>query len=141
VRLIALLSALAAAFALAELAAAADRGTLTVHTSRYGSILVDGHGFALYGFTRDAKGRSACSGPCAAVWPPYLAREPKPGVGAKPLLLGTIRRSDGSLQGTYAGRPLYYSIGDRSPGQILCQDVEEYGGVWVVVRADGRLVR
>lgn len=41
---------------------------------------------------------------------------------------------------TYAGRPLYYYV-DRRPGQILCQDVFEFGGRWLVVRGDGRLVR
>jgi hypothetical protein len=43
---------------------------------------------------------------------------------------------------TYAGRPrYYYDVGDRSSGRILFQNVAVYGGLWVVVRADGRLVR
>jgi predicted lipoprotein with Yx(FWY)xxD motif len=41
------------------------------------------------------------------------------------------------LQATYAGRPLYYYVGDRKPGQILCQGVREYGGRWRVVRPTG----
>ena len=55
-------------------------------------------------------------------------------------LLGTARRSDGRRQVTYAGRPLYYYVGDRASGQILCQDVVEYGGRWLVVRPSGRPV-
>ena len=55
--------------------------------------------------------------------------------------LGTIRRADGRIQVTYAGRPLYYYVGDRRPGQILCQDVEEFGGLWLVVRPSGAPVR
>jgi predicted lipoprotein with Yx(FWY)xxD motif len=55
--------------------------------------------------------------------------------------LGTTRRADGTLQATYGGRPLYYYVGDRRPGQVLCQNVVEYGGRWLVLRADGRLVR
>jgi predicted lipoprotein with Yx(FWY)xxD motif len=51
-----------------------------------------------------------------------------------------IRRSGGRLQATYFGRPLYYYVGDRRPGQILCQNVTEFGGVWRVVRPTGRLV-
>jgi hypothetical protein len=31
-------------------------------------------------------------------------------------------------------------IGDRKPGQILCQNVKEFGGVWRVVRPDGSLL-
>jgi len=56
-------------------------------------------------------------------------------------LVGTTRRADGSLQVTYAGRPLYYYVGDRRPGQILCQNVPEFGGLWLVLRGDGSLVR
>ena len=123
--------ALLAAFVLATPA-----HTVAVHQSRYGSILFDGRGFVLYAFTKDAQGRSECSGACAAVWPPYLASRPVAGK-----LLGTARRSDGKLQVTYAGRPLYYYVGDRSPRQILCQNVSEYGGLWLVVRGDGSLVR
>jgi predicted lipoprotein with Yx(FWY)xxD motif len=66
---------------------------------------------------------------------------PAAGEGANDSLLATIRRSDGSLQATYAGRPLYYYIGDKRPGQILCQGVTLFGGLWLVERADGRQVR
>jgi hypothetical protein len=42
---------------------------------------------------------------------------------------------------TYAGRPLYYYVGDRRPGPILCQSVAEFGGDRLVVRPSGALVR
>jgi hypothetical protein len=32
-------------------------------------------------------------------------------------------------------------VGDTKPGQILCQDVFEYGGRWLIVRPSGKLVR
>ena len=67
--------------------------------------------------------------------------EAEGGSRARSSLLGTTRRGDGSVQVTYAGRPLYYYVGDRKPGQILCQNVEEYGGLWLVVRGNGKLVR
>ena len=118
------------------------RSTLTVRDSRFGRILFDGKGFALYAFTRDPKGKSACKGACAAAWPPYLvAKAARAGAGTQARLLGTTRRADGKLQVTYAGRPLYYYIGERQPGQILCQNVEEYGGLWLVARPNGTLVR
>jgi len=44
------------------------------------------------------------------------------------------------LQVTYHGHPLYYYVGDRIPGQILCQNVEEFGGHWWVVSPDGRAI-
>jgi predicted lipoprotein with Yx(FWY)xxD motif len=116
--------------------------TVTVHPSAYGRVLFDGRGFALYAFTRDPRGRSTCSGPCAKAWPPYLAPSGvRGGAGAKAGLVGTIRRADGSRQVTYAGLPLYYYVGDRKSGQILCQNVAEFGGTWLVVRASGAPAR
>ena len=118
------------------------RSTLRVRDSAYGRILFDGRGFVLYGFTADKKRRSVCNGACAAAWPPYLVKgTPRAGGGVKQSLLGTIRRADGKRQLTYAGRPLYYYVGDRRPGQILCQDVSEFGGDWLVVRPSGAFVR
>ena len=73
---------------------------------------------------------------------PFLTRgKPRAGAGAHASLIGTTRRRDGTTQATYRGRPLYYYVGDRRPGQILCQDVEEYGGHWYVVRPRGTAVR
>jgi predicted lipoprotein with Yx(FWY)xxD motif len=55
--------------------------------------------------------------------------------------VGTIKRAGGRLQATYYGHPLYYYVGDKRPGQILCQNVNEFGGFWRVVRPTGSLVR
>ena len=116
--------------------------TLTVRTSSYGRILFDGRGFALYAFTRDPRGHSVCKGACARAWPPLLVRgRLRAGPGLKRSLLGTTRRAHGSRQGTYAGRPLYYYSGDRKPGQVGCQNVNQFGGRWLVVRPSGQLVR
>jgi predicted lipoprotein with Yx(FWY)xxD motif len=142
VRVIALLVGLSALLVLSQDATAANRGTVTVRSSRYGAALFDGRGFVLYAFTKDARGKSTCSGACAAAWPPYVVKQQaRAGAGVTASLLGTARRADGSLQVSYAGRPLYYYVGDRSPGQILCQNVREYAGLWLLVRANGRLVR
>jgi predicted lipoprotein with Yx(FWY)xxD motif len=109
---------------------------VTVRGSQYGRIVFDGHGYVLYGFTRDGHGPSRCYGACAKAWPPYVVKtRPR---GAR---LGVVRRRNGALQLTYAGRPLYYYVGDRKPGQILCQNVSEYGGLWLVIRPDGTFVR
>ena len=121
---------------------AAPRATVSVRASAYGRILFDSRGFALYAFTKDPRGRSACSGACAVSWPPYLvSQSPRAGLGAAASRLGVTRRADGSRQVTYAGRPLYHYVGDRAPLQILCQNVREFGGLWLVVRPDGTVVR
>ena len=116
--------------------------TLSAKKSQYGPILFDGRGFVLYAFTHDPRGRSTCSGDCATAWPPYLAKgNLRAGTGVKQSLLGTTARANGTKQVTYAGRPLYYYVGDTKPGQILCQNVREFGGLWLVVRAGGAPVR
>jgi predicted lipoprotein with Yx(FWY)xxD motif len=62
--------------------------------------------------------------------------KPQARPGAQSRLLGTTRRSDGRLQLTYGGHPLYYYDAD-SPGRVLCQGVSEFGGLWLVVRSNG----
>ena len=116
--------------------------TLTVKPSAYGRVLFDGRGYVLYALTRDANGRSSCYGACAKVWPVYYARTGlRAGSGVKRSLLGTTKRRDGRRQVTYAGRPLYYWVGDRKAGRIGCQNAAEFGGTWLVVRPSGKLVR
>jgi len=138
--LVALVAALAAAAPAG--AAPGAKASLTVASSDYGRIVFDGRGFALYAFTADRAGRSVCKGACAKAWPPYLVSgAPRAGTGTKQRLLGTIRRVDGSRQLTYAGRPLYYYVGEKQPHLVLCQNVREFGGLWLVVRPGGALVR
>ena len=140
--LLAVLVVAALAVGVASAATDASHSTVTVRSSSYGRILFDGRGFALYTFTRDPRGRSICRGACATAWPPYLVTgKPRAAAGVTPTRVGTTRRADGRLQVTYAGRPLYYYIGDRQPGQVLCQNVREFGGLWLVIRPNGRLVR
>jgi predicted lipoprotein with Yx(FWY)xxD motif len=117
--------------------------TLTVRNTRFGRILFDGRGRALYAFTRDRRGSpSQCYGACARAWPVYFAGGTlRAGNGVKRSLIGTTRRRGGRRQVTYNGWPLYYYVGDRRPGQVLCQNVDEFGGTWLVVRPSGRLVR
>ena len=114
---------------------------MTVGSSDFGHILFDGSNRALYAFTRDPSRKSTCYRACAAAWPPYIARgNLLAGRGATRSLLGTTTRVDGRRQLTCAGKPLYYYVHD-GPGQVLCQNIREYGGLWLVVRPSGHLVR
>ena len=123
--------------------AAKPKPTLVARSSRFGTVLFDGHGRVLYGFTRDPRGgKSTCYGACARAWPVYFKGRLaiRAGKGVKRSLIGTTRRRNGRLQITYNGWPLYYYAHER-PGQILCQNVDEFGGLWLVVRPSGALVR
>jgi predicted lipoprotein with Yx(FWY)xxD motif len=124
-------------------AAQASTQTLTVRSTRYGRVLFDGRGRVLYGFTRDRRGGpSQCYGACAKAWPVYFAKGTtvRAGAGVNRALIGTTRRRDGHRQYTYRGRPLYY-YAHEGPGEVKCQNVSEFGGLWLVVRPDGSLVR
>jgi predicted lipoprotein with Yx(FWY)xxD motif len=105
--------------------------------SQFGTILADGRRQALYLFDKEERGRSECYGDCARAWPPVLTSgRPVAGKGVRKRLLGTTRRRNGKRQVTYRGRPLYYYV-DDAPGRILCHDVFEFGGRWLVVEPDG----
>ena len=125
-----------------DLAPAPDRGMrpgvrVKVVSSDYGRIVADGRGQAVYFFERERGSTPRCYGACATAWPPVLAKgRPRGGAGADPQLVGVTRRRDGRRQVTYAGHPVYYYVGD-SPGRVLCHDVTEFGGRWVVIRPDG----
>jgi predicted lipoprotein with Yx(FWY)xxD motif len=134
-----LLVALAAMAATAPAASGAT--TVKAIHSQFGTVLADGRGQAFYLFDKERSARSECYGACAKAWPPVLTKgAPRAGKGARKRLLGTTRRRDGSRQVTYRGHPLYYYVSD-SPGRILCQNVREFGGLWLVVRPSGRAVR
>jgi len=105
--------------------------------SEFGRIVADGRGQAFYLFDKEDGRRSECYGACADAWPPVLAGgRPVAGKGIDPDLLGTTRRRSGRRQLTYDGRPMYHYIAD-APGRILCHDVVEFGGTWLVLRPDG----
>jgi predicted lipoprotein with Yx(FWY)xxD motif len=108
--------------------------------SDYGRILYDARGQAIYLFTKDARNRTRCFGECAKAWPPvYTTGSPKAVAGVDQRLLGTIRR-EGKLQVTYRGQPLYF-YAHEGPNQVLCQNVNEFGGTWLVVKRSGDAVR
>lgn len=115
--------------------------SLSVASSRYGKIIVDSSGRTLYLFDAERTTEPRCYGPCAAAWPPLsTTTAPVSGSDLSQALIATAPRSDGSLQVTYKGHPLYYYVGDRAPGEIKCQAVFEYGGGWYVLDAQGNKI-
>jgi predicted lipoprotein with Yx(FWY)xxD motif len=105
--------------------------------SQFGTIVGDGRGQAVYLFDREHTKKSECYGDCARAWPPVLSKgRPVAGKGVRKRLLGTTERRGGKRQVTYGGRPLYYYV-DDAPGRVLCHNVFEFGGLWLVVRPDG----
>jgi predicted lipoprotein with Yx(FWY)xxD motif len=110
--------------------------TVELADSPLGPILVDGEGRTLYRFEKDSDGESTCYEACATNWP-ALVGDVEAGDGVDGALLGTAQRTDGTVQVTYAGRPLYYFAGDQAPGDTAGQGVMD---VWYVVAADGAAI-
>jgi len=105
-----------------------------------GKVLVDSEGMTLYYFQKDQKGSGAskCEGACAEAWPPLTTgSEPEAMSGVDASMLGTIERSDGTMQVTYAGWPLYTFVEDKQPGEDNGTDSKAFGASWYPLHPDG----
>ena len=90
-------------------------------------VLVNAAGMTLYTFDKDAGGKSACNGPCAANWPPLMA-----GADAKASGDWTIvTRDDGGKQWAYKGKPVYAWAKDQKPGD---KTGDGFNSVWHVAK-------
>jgi predicted lipoprotein with Yx(FWY)xxD motif len=107
-------------------------------SSSLGNILVDSRGRTLYLFQKDTGTTSTCTGACAAAWPPLtVTGKPTASGNANASMVGTTTRSDGTMQVTYNGHPLYLYIGDTSAGTTAGQGVNAFGALWYVVSPSG----
>ena len=99
-----------------------------------------GRSSPLYSYTADTATTSNCTGACAIGWPPLLTNS-KPAVEG-PLTaasVGTIKRSNGTAQVTYRGKPLYLfayeGIAPQGMGYVATGNgngvkVEEASSTW-----------
>lgn len=118
--------------------------TLSTEASPVGHVLSTATGYTLYDFAPDTPTSSACvSAVCVLEWPPLTVpagATPTVAHGLHPSLVGTLRRSDGSVQVTYGGHPLYQWNADVRPGMITGQAIDNEGGRWYVVTPSGAQV-
>lgn len=95
----------------------------------------------VYLFEADKGSTSSCSGACAAVWPPVTTTgHSKAVAGALAADLGTIKRSDGSVQVTYKGHPLYYYVKDGDAKDAYGQGLKQFGAGWYVLAPSGHKI-
>jgi len=153
-RLRMLLALLAIAAAAAVLAACSSSGTSSTSGGGGGSsssssgspaaaaagglktmtILTSAQGFTLYSFAPDTPTTSNCNGTCAQNWPPVQGPATAAGVTGT---FGTIKRSDGSVQATFDGHPLYTFAADTAPGQNKGNGLNAAGGLWHEITTSG----
>jgi predicted lipoprotein with Yx(FWY)xxD motif len=112
--------------------------TVGIANENLGKVLVDSQGRTLYLFERDSGSKSTCTGACSVDWPPLLATgKPTVGSGANASLVSTSARSDGELQVTYNGHPVYLFSGDQKPGDTNGQGVNAFGSLWYALSSAG----
>jgi predicted lipoprotein with Yx(FWY)xxD motif len=97
----------------------------TANTS-LGSVLVDGKGLTLYGFTQDSNGTSTCVDACASTWPPLTVDGASLPAGLDAKVFSVVARSDGSHQLKAGKWPLYRFAGDAAPGDTNGQGSEGF---------------
>ena len=102
--------------------------------TKLGTYLIGYNGMTVYTYDRDTTAKSTCDGICADNWPPYIVgpednvAQVKAGVTGK---TGTIIRTDGRIQVTYNGKPLYFFGTDKTSGDTKGDGVV---GEWHVAK-------
>ena len=111
---------------------------LNLASSDLGQILTDADGYTVYLFTNDEQGAgtSACEGDCIAAWP-VVGEITSPSGALDADLVGSIERSDGTIQATYNGWPLYRFANDQVIGDTNGQGVND---IWWVLDAEGNAI-
>jgi len=108
-------------------------------TASLGDILVGPNGHTLYVFLKDTGPKSSCSGACASDWPPLTTTgKLTTAGGVSTSALRTERRSDGRMQVTFDGHPLYYYAGDLAPGDANGQGLDMFGAKWFALTPAGK---
>jgi predicted lipoprotein with Yx(FWY)xxD motif len=102
-------------------------------------VVVNPQGRTLYKLSPETSKHLLCkSKECLTNWPPLTVKSAKTklkagsGVSGK---LGLLHRSNGTLQVTLNGLPLYRYAGDSAKGDVNGEGIESFGGTWHAVRA------
>jgi predicted lipoprotein with Yx(FWY)xxD motif len=118
--------------------AASGGSTVNMTTIKGTAVLTNSAGKTLYWFAPDTSTTSKCTGSCATYWPPVTG--PVTAGSGVTGTLGTITRSDGTIQATYDGHPLYTYVGDTAAGQAKGNDLNLSGGLWYEMTVSGAKV-
>jgi predicted lipoprotein with Yx(FWY)xxD motif len=117
----------------------AAAGSVMISTRRtsHGTVLTDAEGRTLYWFAIDTPTMSKCTGSCATYWPPVIGKPTAAAGASLSHALGTITRSNGQVQATYDGHPLYTYVGDTRAGSVKGNGIDTSGGLWWAATPSG----
>ena len=97
-------------------------------------VVISAQGRTLYALSPETSRHLLCrTSECLRVWPPVTVASSRTklnnGAGVQGRL-GVVRRSNGTLQVTLRGRPLYRYSQDRVRGDSRGEGIESFGGKW-----------
>ena len=116
-----------AALSFLALSALTTSGFAQAPAKAMDGVLTNAAGMTLYTFDKDADGKSACNGPCAANWPPLMAAGDAKASGDWTV----VTRDDGGKQWAYKGKPVYLWAKDQKPGD---KTGDGFNNVWHVAK-------
>lgn len=124
------------------LAAGGSTTVSSISNAKLGEqLVVDAQGRTLYALSPETTHHLLCkSSECLKFWPPLTVRSSKTKLTAGSSVhgrLAILRRSNGTLQVTLGGLPLYRYSGDRAKGEANGQHIHSFGGTWHVLSATG----
>ncbi len=114
-------------------ASGAKTATLKTESTSLGTVLANSAGHTLYYLSIDTTSASKCTSSCLTIWP-LVAGKPQAASGMT--ISGTLSsftRTDGAVQATWNGHPLYTYSGDTAAGQTNGNGLNSFGGLWHAV--------
>ena len=115
---------------------------VTTKHNKLGTVLAVGpKKLTVYLFEADTSSMPTCKGACASVWPPVSTTgQPRTGGQAVASDVGTFTRSDGTVQVTYKGHPLYFYARDGDVSDAYGQGIKSFGAGWYVLASSGNKI-
>jgi predicted lipoprotein with Yx(FWY)xxD motif len=109
--------------------------TIDTRSTSIGTVLTNAQGHTLYWFAIDTPTTSNCNGSCTGFWPPIVGKASP--MTHLPKAFATITRSDGKVQATYGGHPLYTYAADTAAGMTSGNGITASGGKWWAMTPSG----
>ncbi len=111
--------------------------TIMTHSTTKGTVLTNAQGRTIYWFAIDTPTASKCTGTCLQYWPPVIGAPTAAAGTSLPKGFGTITGTNGQVQATYNGHPLYTYMGDTAAGQVTGNGLNLSGGLWWAMTPNG----